>query len=123
MLWVYLGLPIRFYWHVTDTLPLRDELFCRTAMFVSKCVTSENSIVNFVSRHGVYFRRVSSPIGRNTQLCCVHFDVPLHRLTSINRNNVRRYVYTQVNVHSWTCLLYTSPSPRDRTRSRMPSSA
>ena len=26
-------------------------------------------------------------------------------------------------VLSWDCLLYTSPSPRDRTRSRMPSSA
>ena len=26
-------------------------------------------------------------------------------------------------VHDRTCLLYTSPSPRDRTRSRMPSSA
>ena len=26
-------------------------------------------------------------------------------------------------VHNNTCLLYTSPSPRDRTRSRMPSSA
>ena len=25
--------------------------------------------------------------------------------------------------HSYVCLLYTSPSPRDRTRSRMPSSA
>ena len=25
--------------------------------------------------------------------------------------------------HDTTCLLYTSPSPRDRTRSRMPSSA
>ena len=25
--------------------------------------------------------------------------------------------------HSQDCLLYTSPSPRDRTRSRMPSSA
>ena len=25
--------------------------------------------------------------------------------------------------YTWTCLLYTSPSPRDRTRSRMPSSA
>jgi len=25
--------------------------------------------------------------------------------------------------HLWPCLLYTSPSPRDRTRSRMPSSA
>ena len=25
--------------------------------------------------------------------------------------------------HYYDCLLYTSPSPRDRTRSRMPSSA
>ena len=25
--------------------------------------------------------------------------------------------------HRLSCLLYTSPSPRDRTRSRMPSSA
>ena len=32
---------------------------------------------------------------------------------------------TQVACDSltWICLLYTSPSPRDRTRSRMPSSA
>ena len=29
----------------------------------------------------------------------------------------------QVNVARKNCLLYTSPSPRDRTRSRMPSSA
>ena len=31
-----------------------------------------------------------------------------------------------VKLQDWvvaTCLLYTSPSPRDRTRSRMPSSA
>ena len=26
-------------------------------------------------------------------------------------------------VHSWLCLLYTSPSPRDKRQSRMPSSA
>ena len=30
------------------------------------------------------------------------------------------YVYTKLDN---ICLLYTSPSPRDRTRSRMPSSA
>ena len=30
---------------------------------------------------------------------------------------------TSTNVYAVTCLLYTSPSPRDRTRSRMPSSA
>ena len=28
-----------------------------------------------------------------------------------------------INSYVNTCLLYTSPSPRDRTRSRMPSSA
>src|SRR5665811_1218202 len=28
-----------------------------------------------------------------------------------------------IETDKWTCLLYTSPSPRDRTRSRMPSSA
>ena len=27
------------------------------------------------------------------------------------------------DTHDWVCLLYTSPSPRDRQRSRMPSSA
>ena len=29
----------------------------------------------------------------------------------------------KVVTDQFTCLLYTSPSPRDRTRSRMPSSA
>ena len=31
--------------------------------------------------------------------------------------------YTDIDLYHWSCLLYTSPSPRDRTRSRMPSSA
>ena len=30
---------------------------------------------------------------------------------------------TEIVLKSYGCLLYTSPSPRDRTRSRMPSSA
>ena len=35
------------------------------------------------------------------------------------------YLHTGIekNMEAKTCLLYTSPSPRDRTRSRMPSSA
>ena len=32
-------------------------------------------------------------------------------------------VYNEVQTGKKSCLLYTSPSPRDRTRSRMPSSA
>ena len=32
-------------------------------------------------------------------------------------------IANQRNIPFWTCLLYTSPSPRDATLSRMPSSA
>ena len=30
---------------------------------------------------------------------------------------------TPISYEDWICLLYTSPSPRDRQKSRMPSSA
>ena len=32
-------------------------------------------------------------------------------------------LFTSVDGYKYTCLLYTSPSPRDATLSRMPSSA
>ena len=35
----------------------------------------------------------------------------------------RRLLVWLLGKRWWHCLLYTSPSPRDRTRSRMPSSA
>ena len=39
-------------------------------------------------------------------------------------NNQKWYEAHDAFEDIWnTCLLYTSPSPRDRTRSRMPSSA
>ena len=36
---------------------------------------------------------------------------------------VTRYLLDEIGIEYEDCLLYTSPSPRDRTRSRMPSSA
>jgi len=54
-------------------------------------------VLNFMGLYGI-----NSPLPR-----CYHEQVPF-----------------QQNIHgSGNCLLYTSPSPRDRTRSRMPSSA
>ena len=41
-----------------------------------------------------------------------------------NMTNTAFYLQDEYKVSDdMTCLLYTSPSPRDRTRSRMPSSA
>ena len=52
--------------------------------------------------------------------CIVSFDPKngwAHRLTPVDQQTLR----DQLEVN--TCLLYTSPSPRDRQKSRMPSSA
>ena len=39
------------------------------------------------------------------------------------REKLDEYYFGGAPLGFWFCLLYTSPSPRDRTRSRMPSSA
>ena len=41
----------------------------------------------------------------------------------MNQNPSVQIIFEKVVVQAMGCLLYTSPSPRDRTRSRMPSSA
>ena len=50
----------------------------------------------------MYYSKVSSPIGLNAQLCCARFDFPLCRLTSVNRNFVRRNVFLYLDAHSST---------------------
>ena len=46
----------------------------------------------------------------------------LHQLKGLDRHHLLMEHYEAL-ITTWDCLLYTSPSPRDRTRSRMPSSA
>ena len=48
----------------------------------------------------------------------VHVDSHFAVLASVNAVKERDEVQT-----AWACLLYTSPSPRDLSTSRMPSSA
>ena len=47
----------------------------------------------------------------------------LKKLKSEAKKDSLKSVVLTFFPHPRTCLLYTSPSPRDRTRSRMPSSA
>ena len=44
-------------------------------------------------------------------------------LRTVSYQNTSDNPDTNIRTISFVCLLYTSPSPRDRTRSRMPSSA
>ena len=85
---------------VTGMLPLKDELLCRTARFLSNCLNCQNSIVKFVSRHGVLFSRTSSIIGLNAQLCSTRLDVRLSDLDSINMKYVRNCISPADNRYS-----------------------
>ena len=56
------------------------------------------------------------------------FDSLTHSMTTIATGGFSNYnqsigYFNSVTIEITSCLLYTSPSPRDRTRSRMPSSA
>ena len=63
------------------------------------------------------------------QKVCSHEKIPLklEELEKHHENNQFDQIYQECvftfKEFSLDCLLYTSPSPRDRTRSRMPSSA
>jgi len=53
----------------------------------------------------------------------LHSDIIIERRHGITVRGVYVLARLDQKPDSITCLLYTSPSPRDRTRSRMPSSA
>ena len=55
-----------------------------------------------------------------------YYPTSIHLSRPILKENVRIDTHCCIFKHmivDWTCLLYTSPSPRDATLSRMPSSA
>ena len=58
------------------------------------------------------------PDGERWVMQCVR-----RSLTLLKDETVRKAGIAFIKQEHYHCLLYTSPSPRDRTRSRMPSSA
>ena len=58
------------------------------------CLYSESDVVTYVARHGVYFRRMLSPVGRNSLFCCSRFGVHLSDIVSINKSFVRAHYHS-----------------------------
>ena len=68
--------------------------------------------------------RLSDRIGRKKILLAVAFFYALSAITSAYAISYETlYLSRMVGGLAFGCLLYTSPSPRDRQKSRMPSSA
>src|SRR5665811_2331962 len=67
-----------------------------------------------------YYEWLNTPIGKQPYYYTARDGSPL---TIAGLWDEWKDIETGEPLKSCTCLLYTSPSPRDRTRSRMPSSA
>ena len=52
----------------------------------------------------------------------IHFDAT-EKLQAFIEKKIAKLEKTYEDIQKVDCLLYTSPSPRDRQKSRMPSSA
>ena len=102
-------------------LPVREQLHYRDSILAFKCING--TAPQYLTSK---FKRRSKIHTRNTR------NANTSQLPLLSRLHTSKFSLTSVidNVHmlmcmndKFSCLLYTSPSPRDLSTSRMPSSA
>ena len=49
-------------------------------------MTSDNRVMNFVARHGMFYSRMLSVAGRNIQLCSERFKLSVSKLIDLKCN-------------------------------------
>ena len=99
-----------------------DNLGIRHSTCSNTCSSSSSWSNSVLESAGNVGQQSSLVIDSQDHLHVTYYD---------NGNSALRYatntsgswVFTNLDIEGSVCLLYTSPSPRDRTRSRMPSSA
>ena len=103
----------------------RKELAIRTIFNVLGPLTNPAKAPNQIM--GVFDKNLVEPIanvlkGLNSRhVMVVHSEDGLDEFSIANKTYVAELKDNKIS--TYTCLLYTSPSPRDRSLSRMPSSA
>ena len=100
-----------------------------TAQLATNAVTTDKIVDGEVTQVKLNADVTLSSIGAPTENVdfsgerIINVAEPVDPADAATRAYVDAAVDTEIATRSQTCLLYTSPSPRDRTRSRMPSSA
>ena len=85
--------------------------------FITAKNTAGELLGNVSLPDGSYTLDLSAWKGQSATLSCSYIGMESVERTIASLESGAAYAW------DWHCLLYTSPSPRDRTRSRMPSSA
>ena len=87
------------------------------------CLSAEQSVLLHAGATTIPHQLiVRSPQAPNKTIKLLH-GTSMYIMKSEIKNRIETDYSTNLQIQPKDCLLYTSPSPRDRTRSRMPSSA
>ena len=78
-------------------LPLKAELACRCAGFITKCFRRANQTVRLIATQGVFSQRMLSPIGRNAQYCAALFVVSISNIAAITKRMARTRAEAQMS--------------------------
>ena len=126
--WITQGFKTLTMYFISSVCQIETELgFPSNYAFLFICSVS-TAFLSFISFLAV--REPIHPVNSQRQPMWQHLKQGPHFLRT--DPNYRRFIFFRIGLHFSsiatpntpnTCLLYTSPSPRDRTRSRMPSSA
>ena len=125
--WVPPGQQVEFFWSTGDSsqtiYPQVSGQYCVTATFSFGCVETDCIVVNLDSTGFCFAYIVSTLNPDSTTYDLQAIAEGIAPFTYLWDNGVTTSTLQDVDPGTYCCLLYTSPSPRDRTRSRMPSSA
>ena len=88
---------------------------------VEKKIPSDTEIVVALGGDGTLLKVINA-ISDDAAILGVNFGHGGY-LMEVESDMLEESLEKLIGGEYWICLLYTSPSPRDRTRSRMPSSA
>ena len=113
-----------------ETMFIVKEFFQKTIKSQNLDSRSDNCYVNNNDRQNYIFNSSLNGIEESDLIILVGAN-PRYEATILNarvrksflNNKTEIYSFGDIGELTYPCLLYTSPSPRDRTRSRMPSSA
>ena len=93
--------------------------------FKQQLLARVNERMTFVQRREGRLLEVTTAISEELQLRPLLLKIIEAVCEILNADRATLFLFDEASDELWSdvCLLYTSPSPRDRTRSRMPSSA
>ena len=119
---VYLSHRLKTPHEVID-VRLRDHSVKPNLAVLEKAYAFQKKIliIDDINDTGDTFKYIEDNFGKGDGR--IKFAALIHNKPSKVKMDYHGYEINKDEVPAWICLLYTSPSPRDRTRSRMPSSA